>query len=190
MTEERQQAADRFQEQVRQVAALLQWSYVSPHEDQRDDVWAKITNDTGASLAFYLSGGRIEITGCFPPHYSPHGKEHSISVAHSKEPIAIAADIKRRLLPAYLPAMFEALQRKALDVMVRAKVEALATKLAGICGGKVSGQENDRFYCYEPVHVEGQARDGGADLKISGLSDELAAQILRLIADHAKGGNA
>ena len=185
---ERQQTPDRFQEQVSQVAGIMGWEYVAPHEDQRDDTWAKITNATGAALAFYLSGGRIEITGCFPQNYSPYNQKHSISVGQGKAPAAIAVDIKRRLLPTYLPAIFEALQRKALDVMVRAKVEALAVELAGICGGKVSGQEKDHFYCYESVHIEGYARDGEVDLKINGLPGELARRVLLFIVDHLSEG--
>ena len=63
-------------------------------------------------------------------------QRHQIKCSFSKMPEHIAADIKRRLLPAYMPELRTAYIRKANEEQADAARERLAQELAALVGGK------------------------------------------------------
>ncbi len=183
MENEREQTAAAYQDLVREIAEILGWTRDQPREECAH-FGANISLPTGERLNFYRIKGRIEIRGQFAHGYSPYNSLHKITVSCDREAKSIAGAIKGRLLTAYLPAYRAAADREAAYKAERAKAEALASEMAGMCGGEVSRNDADRFHLYgEHLHIEGQVHEGLCSLNISGLPAELATKVLRVIRE-------
>lgn len=140
---------------------------------------ARLVGPGEAALVVYLTWhDRVEISPVFPrgrngDHYGPYQFEPAkITVASSRPPAAIAKDIQRRLLPAYLPALAEAVARRDRDAQHQREARAVADRLAAILP-KSTVRENGSSYqvfSYEP------------EVTIQIHSDE---RVLRLIVEGA-----
>src|SRR5277367_843848 len=105
-----------------QLAMFLgpEWLNV-PLADEEPETVAELVNPLGATLRIYSDRygvkGKIEIHGCSPPndcglHITDRkGITTSISVSATKDPAKIARDIRSRLLPEYLKAYNDLLER-------------------------------------------------------------------------------
>lgn len=111
-----------------------------------DEDWRAEVAGPGAQ-ALFLSNtwggrGRLYISGSFPNGVElPYKAERpSITVAENKTPDRIAADITRRLLPAYVALLITVLDKKAKAEEFEAGRQRLAAEVAIIVGGKVKEQ--------------------------------------------------
>jgi hypothetical protein len=192
MNAERIQAAAILQQQAEAVAAALGWRYLPPTEDMAADCWAHLKSDNGAGLTFNFDSWkkRVRISGDFPPNYHPYGKSFEITVGQSRPASAVAKDITRRLLPTYLPAIAQALERKAKSDEACAVASALAAELAKLVGGEVldprnaHSDERHAFRRYENLYVDGTVSaygDCDVRLKIDSCSAALARILMRTI---------
>lgn len=118
-------------------------------EDRADRVtFAKIRREDGAGVCFHFTiypGPRIHLSGEWPRKgstchlYGKYQDAPKISVAPDRPPAAIAGEIKRRLLPFYLPLYAEALRDKAADERRRAEAVAVALDLEEILRTRARG---------------------------------------------------
>jgi hypothetical protein len=146
-------------------------------------------------LHLTVAAGRVVIAGSYPDCRYPlpyHVKQLEITVAASREPGAIAKEITRRLLPAYLPALAkviaEDLERRRDDerrhqaaarlaaVIPRARIRDDAKHVGGYLPS-TSGQ-------VRPVDVD-LGHDGGeVSLQVRWVPVDVAERVLRaLIGD-------
>lgn len=137
------------------VEHLAGWEWKGEEGSQ---YWSLFHTRTGARVAVHpdrdwkdINPGRIELYPRWPEvrgHYfepmKALRKSFKITVSASRSPEAISHDIQRRLL-AFYPGEYTAqLQRKRIDLKARADAEHLASTLAEVLGGRVSGQRADK----------------------------------------------
>jgi hypothetical protein len=122
---------------AQEIAATLEHWEVNP-----DYVHATVVQLRRPDLpeaVLYLRGrrGRIEITGQFPPQHFP-AQPPRITVSQKRSGAAIAADIKRRFLPDYFPALSVALERARAAEREAAAANAALETLATALGERVT----------------------------------------------------
>ncbi len=195
---ERDKQAASLQALAAAVAAALGWSYVRPDCDRPVDLWASIVRD-GARLVFYFDTWkkRIRISGAFPRDFAPYGKTFEITVAADRPAAAVAKDIERRLLPEYLPAAAQAIERQADWDNRNAAARALTKELAAMIGSKPDGGDGWRsrgaehsfrlygtggelegFYLLAEVST---SDDNAVDFRLNRCSIALARDLLQTI---------
>ena len=121
-------------------------------------------------------------------HRRYDAKAHSITVAQDRPIKAIAAEIHRRLLPAYLAELTEVVARKAAsdtnDDAVRASARMLAATLAG--NESIDGRGFGYGKYGGPIRVEGKASGGIEGINVTmtiECTEAIARKILETIAN-------
>lgn len=86
--------------------------------------------------------GRLYISGSFPDGVElPYKAERpSITVAETKEPDKIAADVTRRLLPTYVELLIVVLDKRTKAEAFEAGRKRLAAEVAIVVNGNVKGE--------------------------------------------------
>ena len=124
---------------------------LAAHDSEGGDRWAHVGREDDAAISLHIvtwpKPPRLSISGNFPRpvsggDYGPSGygedRRVTIHVGLGRPAKAVAAEIRRRLLPTYVVQYAKSIERKAQDEDGRAKADALAAKLAAILGEKVS----------------------------------------------------
>jgi hypothetical protein len=174
------------------------WTHVRPKPDSEGGSYAHLTGPTGEErLHLYLDNwkNRVRISGGFPQDYDPYGKKFEITVAESRPAREVAKEVQRRIFPEYLPAIAEALARKAADLQRCADARALAAELAAVIGAQVDKSEaavrrhSDHSFRFdgagplEDISLEGKIWEGeefSIDLKFR-CNAALAAELLQAV---------
>jgi len=117
---------------MREVAASLGdgWSATAGLHDKHATLAGP--NDVQLSVhAHWRTSGRLIITGLHPMASGERGP--AITVAATRAPKAIAAEIVRRLLPPYLPLLMTSLKKAAgVEARERQRAECRAVLLAAL----------------------------------------------------------
>ena len=185
---------------VHAVAETLADGWTVTPDDLRPTLVAPPHLD-GASLLFvHVPPGRFEISGFYPSspgigYFGPYrgaglpSIRDRITLSDTTPPTKIAAAIRRRLLPVYLPLYLEGTlqMRRALD-SIRA-AETLANELAQVLGDSVRhlGRNEHRIYVSFPGDDYGHARldvDGSCVKFDLSLTHTFARELTRFLADH------
>ena len=183
-----------------EVAALLGWRLGSAAEGEgRWEKWARLERDDGSAVTLHLvtyPKTRLAISGIFPRDgqnggdYGPsgHGTDQrvTIHVGAERPAKAVAGEITRRLLPAYLPQYAKALERKAADEEGRARADALADRLASVLGEKISDPHRNGERCVRLYRGEwyGDVRighGGSVKIELSSLPAVIAERICAVL---------
>lgn len=129
---------------------------------------------------------KFKISGRFDKRITdPHQSDFcSIGVSINREPKAIAADIKRRLLPSYLPAFDKARTRFLENEQQAELLNAMAHLFIKASGGrKISHQWSDAekavYFEYGTATIYGHSQEVNMDLRR--LSIDQAIQIATLL---------
>jgi hypothetical protein len=167
------------------------WNWQQHDKVYFQDSLQMLAGSEGAKidLHFDKQHGRICIGGVYPIDgngvYPGNDKDRptDITVSARREPIAIAREIQRRFLPAYLAAY-----RKGLEQFTKAKAceqrrKDLANKLATLCGG---GQHlrGFEFSHFGAKSFSFEVRVDGPDLvqvTINSLPAQKAEEVLKVL---------
>lgn len=147
----------------------------------------KLVNPDGLALAFCpinskchnwpdMAGDRFRIYGVFPQGFGPRG--HEITVARSRSFKAIAAEVRRRLLPGYAEAYRKA--RADYDAHHARKAAQQATRKALAAldpSGRLSHDDAEVYFNGAVAQVA--SYDGTVGLRLQDLTPEQAEAILR-----------
>ncbi len=133
---------------------------------------------------------RLVISGEYPHDYSREVLDITVGIKYP--PVTIAGQIRRRLLPEYLPAYALAVERKTrADTNEAARLAALQ-KLADIAGEPINANSG-KIYFYAPLGLEDKSWSeielGGADygkFEISNAPLALIEKLLRVVMDLKK----
>lgn len=103
-------------EKVRAIAAAIDGTherFTRPTVRTPHDHAGTITGSDDAELFIRSEGGRLIITGTYPDRmiYGRGAKFVKITVAADRDPVAVAKEIVRRVLPGYLPELAKVQER-------------------------------------------------------------------------------
>jgi hypothetical protein len=145
-------------------------------------------------LSCLLTGRNLRIEGVLPKVGRYMQIKHIINVTTAKRPRVIAAEIERRLLPAYRADLAPARERKAAEDSARARTLALCAEIsqhlghAWIRDTDGSGRPRLATDCHYPYRHQAEFRfdhyEESVDLHLRRADPELARAISRLIAAH------
>lgn len=187
---------------ARAVAPLLgdEWRHVPPRDGDTTYPTAFIAGPEGRELAFHVKSwgadaGKVSIHGNYPTRdadgdYVSAEKLTEISVNSTRGSVAIAQEIKRRLLPAYEAAFSAAVARIAERNAYLSGRDALGARLAAAAGpavGSHTGLRGKISIWAEPMWGDVTCSDDSVAIDVHGLSPDLAERIIRMIAENAKG---
>ncbi|MBU0491790.1 MAG: hypothetical protein KKA73_06455 [Chloroflexi bacterium] len=152
---------------VTAIAAELppDWGVRPPTAD--DPYSIEIDGPAGAGIHIGQDHtGRLVITGCWPPSYGtwyfhPREGAPTITVRADRGPLAIAGEISRRFLPAYLPLYAQQVQDRIATIAREAATESLADELARLSGG--DRQHNRAAFSAFPPGMSIRGEIGGPD---------------------------
>jgi len=158
MTDKREMTGQELHQLASEIAQALgfEWLYcpplLRPGEDL--DTRAQIDGPDGCQITvmlYWRDDDRLTIYGNWPQALpSPDGTQYTfrpdprhdpgeITAALSRGPAAIAADIRRRFLPKYLPLWDEMIARKAATADQFAAIRAGYARLAAVAGTAHNG---------------------------------------------------
>lgn len=137
---------------------------------------------------------RAVISGLVPhpdpkPTYGYQHCECSIEVALSRGPDAIAAEIRRRLLPEYPHKLADALAARLEEVARQATVEASLVAMLEATGSRREPEHSARptaFTIRSNWHGCQVNHSGGVDLRLDNLPVGLAVEIAKLCEGYGK----
>lgn len=147
---------------------------------------AKIIDDKGHALRFRGDGTpRVEISGILVENQGVNSPRVTVSL--DRAPDAVAADLKRRLLPAYFTAYTAAAEKKAAADSKAAKIAATAAELAGIDPDiKIQGPQSSELAFFRSdvtAYFSAQVYDDRVSLALRDISPEKAKAIIKLLLD-------
>jgi hypothetical protein len=165
------------------------WTREQPPNENVRNSWQLLAGPGGAKLHLRYDKPRLWIGGVYPRDggaiYPSDDKERpaEITVSAQREPRAIAREIERRFLPAYLVAY-----RRGLEMLDKARAyqqskKDLAVKLAQLCDVDLHSN-GYTFSCrtdeasWLDVQVDGPDR---VQVKVGGLDAQNAEALLRFL---------
>jgi hypothetical protein len=182
---------------AQKIACNLEgWTWEEPKNEADRDSRQLLVGPAGARLHLRYDkyGGRIAIHGEYPRDggtiypWNDKDRPSAITVSAQREPNAIARDIERRYLPAYLAAY-----RNGVELLNKARAhdqtkKDLAARLAKLCGEclHASGLEFSQYRddCFHlQVRIE---HPDCVRLTIDDLHAELAEAVLKFLLQQAK----
>lgn len=182
-----------LKEKVVQIAQHLEgWEAHQPSLD--NDQWIQLRkagDGEQPSIGCRVDGSdaeihdhtRLQFAGGWP--YSMPGQSfypyesHKIGCAAKRTPASIAVSIRHRLLPAYLPKWKEMFEQKRKYIKSVGQRAAIIAEIANILGKEIS-RNGARVYV-----ESGSFRaciNGTFDIKLSGISAEVARKIATILA--------
>ena len=138
---------------AQQIAAHLAGWTAEAH----DGVWlAYLAHADGPKLALRQDKGRVKVMGTWPvgtngAHFYPYNTSADISCALDRGPHAIAKEIQRRLLPAYLPLWQEQDRKRQEAEQSDGEAQALVRRLEDVFG--LDHRDHDRRGRNDAMHV-------------------------------------
>jgi hypothetical protein len=190
-----QQTAEQRHELVRQIATALgpDWTYRNPSLDGTLSHWAKIKNDDGYSISVTSQWPTyaLHISGEFPKdhHLGYNVSRPSINVSPAKTPEQIAKDIRRRLMPEYLPLWKQAKEQEQARNTFEAEQARLSDELyllfpAGIArrGNGYDAKNKTISFHLENGYGDIDASNDSCSMKLRSIPSKLAKAIVGLIA--------
>lgn len=140
----------------------------------------EIIDGAGRGLFFRLDKDKFRISGAFPRNRTSlyHTQIPRIGVSHSRPAKAIAADIQRRLIPAYLKSYAAAAEKYQAEQEQERQLDIIAEMIRKASNGRCINERNsDRRIYFD----KGEARfwnDQKIHLTLRDLSVEQAVKIL------------
>lgn len=201
---ERVALVDTFETKAREVAAILGDDWTMRHhanEEVRREGLCYLVNKDGRRICLnvrlYEHPVKINVSGEYEPGPDflglrgfKNNQRPSISVSVDRPAKAIAKDIERRFLPDYTPLFLETKQVVAEHLARWDMREDANKRLAAVAEAKyISAHE------WRGAAVEGHVwnRHDGAglsvSLKIDGLTESRAAQIIGFVKSFSEGGS-
>lgn len=116
------------------------WEFDMAYWQDRHQRFARLVNAEipGARVYVQCSRGRAEISGGYPEGFHPRAEEAvRITVSMERSAAAIAKDIERRFLVAYLEKFHAAMESAYRMAQARVKTQDVADELATIAGCRV-----------------------------------------------------
>lgn len=179
---------------VRAIVAELegQWTTTDP---DANPYHVTATRADGLKLAFYLEGGhwndtaRAEVSYTHPRYFEVRHYDDQaprVNVTTTRKPATVAADLERRLIPDAETMHAHILQRIAdVDAYHTSKATNLE-RMTAAAGATAWGTDDDGFRLRAAGIAFGDVKAGREDVAISlhGVTPELAAAILELVATH------
>lgn len=145
-----------------------------------------------ARVSYRDRGSKAEIRVQLPsrPGFSWHGERPKIGVSVSREPIAVAADIRRRLLPDAIHVTAECRAKIGQDIG-REYAERTACTQLGITPQRGSSRGSRYLDGAEGTSVDVQVREGAhIHFRIDTNDLALAKQLIALIEARSSEGKA
>jgi hypothetical protein len=150
-------------------------------------------------LSLDRSGDRICVRACWPRsggiNYFPYKQKtpEEITIAAKRGAGAVAKAIQDRLLPIYLEELCVQVRRIAEQEDHNARCVSLASKLFPLVGNNKPIREDhlETYFNSDTPSIYGTLKIDGPDsvhLKISGLPEDIAREVLNLLAV-SMGGN-
>ncbi len=170
------------------------------HSDPDNRMMVELHHPTAAGLSLVLSAhypnahkGRIAVSGRLPTQtchgegVTSHGIDKAeITVAAGRDADAIAKEISRRCLPAYVAAVAAMRARIAEAETEREQLTGLASRLAAICDAEVD-RDGSRFRLPDAIGSMGQVVSRGDSVRFEAtLTPEQAEAALRALAALAR----
>ncbi len=147
------------------------------------------TDGSKLNVSTWQSPAHAHIWGDYPEAGKHLCERHSINVGRSRGARAMAAEIRRRLLPVYLPELHKAQKRaEECAASARGRADVVGQLLAALPGtveqtddkGEPTGSINrDRWGWSFDVHYGGAT----VDVKLPDLRPEQAVALARLVAE-------
>jgi hypothetical protein len=114
------------------------WAFDEPHWTEYQHV-ARLVNQEIPGARMYLNGtrqrGRVEVSGSYPEGVYIRTEERvNITVSTTREIDAVAKDIQRRFLGAYLRVFQSAMERAYQTAQAQVRARDVADELAAISG--------------------------------------------------------
>jgi hypothetical protein len=182
---------------AKKIAGHLEgWTWEEPKNEGVDDSWQVLAGPDGAklNLRYDKYRCRIAIHGGYPKSggtiYPWHDKDrpNDITVSAQREPLAIAKDIERRYLQAYLAAYCKGLEMLNTARAHEQAKKDLAARLAKLCGEplRTSGLEFSQYQA-DCFHLEVRVDDPDrVRVTIDGLHAQQAEAVLKFLLQQAK----
>lgn len=183
------------------------WEYVQPEGENATDkwhleLWAKIAGPNGATITLHLDSHkkRIVVSGDYPRSngniYPYRDRPDSITVSQDREPAAIAKDIHRRYLSAYLEAYNRGKEQFDAHNNHEAGTDALVVRMCQHIGKEVYRSKHDeklhRSYYIERQHTSGMVSmdiHGPNDVKLSfSVTEDMAKKVLDMLGTLQQSG--
>lgn len=140
----------------------------------------------GARVYVQCTRGRAEISGGYPEGFHPRTEEAPrITVSMEREAKAVARDIERRLLGAYLEKFNAAMETAYQVAQAQARARDIAEELAAIlgCSARHDRDRSSVYFRYGTYHVACGSLGAYITIeRLSGLSVELAKGLAQVMA--------
>jgi hypothetical protein len=171
---------------------LAGWTWGGPRSEDWKDTWHILDGPEGARLnlrhdpyhgRLRIGGHYVRDRGALLPHQEDRPKD--ITVSSKREPSAVAREIERRFLPAYLTAYRQGVQELSNARAFEQGRDNLATKLAKLCGD----EQHRRGFLFShfstssysiAVRVDGPDR---VQVAIDCLTAQKAEEVLKLLVE-------
>jgi hypothetical protein len=136
------------------------------------------------------SKGKLAVRGRYPRHAGTHYPDQreqapTINIGAGKSPEQVAADVARRLLPAYLKSYAAGRQRLQESKDYDARRAALAADLAARCGEQAPSHTPHRFSTYRGEGAYVRSCEAWADdtctIELNHVAADLARRIIALV---------
>jgi hypothetical protein len=178
-------------ERLREIAVHLSGNWTIEIGPYRVDY---LTGPGHERLECLFTGRNLRVEGVLPKVGRYSQVRHIINVTTSKRPQVIAAEIERRLLPAYRADLAPARDLKAAADSRSARTLALCADLGGVLGPAwirdtdALGRPRLTTSCHYPFRHQVELRfdhyEETVDIQLRRADPDLARAIARLIADH------
>jgi hypothetical protein len=167
------------------------WTWEEPVNQNIRDSWQLLAGPGGAKLHLHYDQrtNRLSVGGEYPRDggtiypWNEKDRPDGISVSAQREPRAIAKDIERRYLPAFLVAF-----RKGVEMFAKARAnehgkKEFVEKLARLCGtGQLSNKFAFTHYLNSPLRFELRVEGpDGVRVQIDGLNSQQAQALLKFL---------
>lgn len=176
---------------MRDLAAHLDGSWTPEAGQHRCDY---LNGPNGERLSCLITGRTLRVAGVLPDVGRYAQIAHKINVTTAKRPKIIAAEIERRLLPAYRADLAPASELKAERDARQARTFALCAELDQVLGRAwvrdtdYAGRPRLATTCHYRYRHQAEFRfdhfEETADITLRRADPDLVRKIARLLADH------
>lgn len=164
------------------------WEFDAEYWQGSHQRFARLVNAEIPSARVYAqcTRGRVEISGGYPEGFHPRTEEAPrITVSMKRGAEALARDIERRFLGAYLEKFKAAMETAYRVAQAQARARDIAEELATILGCSVRHDRDSSsvYFRYGTYHVACGSMGAYITIeRLSGLSVELAKRLAQVMA--------